>query len=74
LKERPPAFRPSLPLSGVLGFGQHDQRTGEFLGCKCIGPGGDHQFTELLHLAVFQVSRLVFERLQFRVEVGTVSL
>ena len=32
-----------------------------------IGPGGDHQFAKLLHLAGFQFPRLVFQRLQFRI-------
>ena len=69
LKERSAAFRPFLPLSGVLRFGQHDQRTRQFVGGERIGPGGDDQFAELLHLTVLQFFDLVFQHFQFGVKV-----
>ena len=69
MKERGPALGPRLPLPGVLGFGQHGQRARQFVGGERIGSGRDHQFAELLHLASFQVSRLVLKRLQFRIKV-----
>ena len=69
MKERGPALRPCLPLSGILGFRQHDQRTSQFLGGESIGPGRDDQLAKLLHLAILQVLRLVLQRPQFRIEV-----
>ncbi|OAI27105.1 hypothetical protein A1351_13940 [Methylosinus sp. R-45379] len=69
MKVRGPTFRPCLPLSGILGFRQHDQSARQFVGAECVGSGRNDQLAKLLHLAVSEVSRLVFERLQFRVEV-----
>ena len=43
--------------------------TSQFIDRERIGPGGDDQFAKLLHLAGFEFPRLVFQRLQFRVEV-----
>lgn len=61
LKERGPAFRPYLPLSGIFRLRQHDQRARQFVGAEGVCAGRDDQLAELLHLASFQVSRLVFE-------------
>jgi hypothetical protein len=36
LKERGPAPGPSLPLSGLFCLGQHDQRTGQFVGGESV--------------------------------------
>ena len=64
LKERGPALRPGLLLSGLFCLGQHDQRAGQFIGAKCICPGGDDQFTKLLHLAALEIARLISKRLR----------
>ncbi len=45
LKERGPTLRPCLPLSGILGFGQHYQRACQFVGAEGVGSGRDNQLT-----------------------------
>lgn len=55
----PERKRPRLPLSGVRGLRQHDQRAGPFIGGEAVRPSGDDQFPELLHLPVLQDKRTV---------------
>jgi hypothetical protein len=69
LKERGPALRPCLFLSGVLRLNQHDQRARQFVSVEAICPGGDDQVAKLLHLAALEVTRLVPKSLQFGIKV-----
>jgi hypothetical protein len=64
-----PRFAQASRFRRVRRLGQHDQRAGQFLGRERIGPGGDHQLAQLLHLARLELPRLVLERLQLRVEI-----
>ena len=60
------AFRPCLPLSGIRGFGQHDQCACQFGGADGVGTGRD----ELPHLAVFVGSTPAKAVERLRIEVA----
>jgi hypothetical protein len=48
LKERGSALRPCLLLSGILGFGEYDQRARQFFGAEGVGAGLDDQLRRAL--------------------------
>src|SRR3546814_13595700 len=47
-----------------------EQGTREHVDIEAVRAGCDHQFAELLHLSLLEQSRLVVERLQFRIVVA----
>src|SRR5438105_3119411 len=69
LKERSPALRPCLPLSGIPRLSQYDQRARQFVSAEAICSSGDDEFTKLLYLTALEVTSLVHKCLQFDIKV-----
>src|SRR3546814_1666603 len=64
------ARAPFLPDREIVAGRGIEQGTREHVDIEAVRAGCDHQFAELLHLSLLEQSRLVVERLQFRIVVA----